>query len=292
VLKYLKLAINIPSIIVILAKWISISWIENFINPILQKLSEWTGASMDLIEGILIGAIFIGSLWWLFAYKFKRNIITRENNDTIKNHAGSLILNKKSESLLALPEGLQNLRDLDNEIYNRRKNIKISESTLVKIQKQIQMLTDITSRKIGDTDVQEVMNTIKSISNEHHIKGMLLDENTQAFMLKVTGALDDNKVGLSRFREKDKRYQSLNQLTAYIETNELLKYVKLFKWSSLGMNSLLLMTGIFPRKTIEIMLAANKTTMTGIKAERDNGLDEILKYVNVYIRTELSNDRK
>lgn len=61
----IKLAVNIPSIIWVFTRWFSIGWIENRIEPALEYFSRRTGIQMPYLEGVLIGAIFVGSIWWL-----------------------------------------------------------------------------------------------------------------------------------------------------------------------------------------------------------------------------------
>ena len=62
---YFKLAINIPSVIWAFLRWFSVAWIENYISPVLEKISSSVGIPMIALEGFLAGMIFVGSIWWL-----------------------------------------------------------------------------------------------------------------------------------------------------------------------------------------------------------------------------------
>lgn len=64
---YLKLAVNIPSVIWGFARWFSIAWIENYISPVLERVSSWAGIPMIALEGFLVGVVLVGSIWWLIS---------------------------------------------------------------------------------------------------------------------------------------------------------------------------------------------------------------------------------
>ncbi|MFC1914777.1 hypothetical protein ACFLWK_00775 [Chloroflexota bacterium] len=240
-----------------------------------------------------IGLIVFGILAILYAL-FKPN----QSNQAMRmeKYAEMVILEKKANPLLALPNALQKLRECDIEILNRRKYIKVPLAKISVIQGQLQKHANIAPAKSVDNYTEEqIRNVIGNTTTKLKIKAEILDANTQIFMLKVAGVLDENKIGISRFRVKDDRYISLAGLTALVETEELRNAIRTFKWGSLGMNSMLLLTIIFPRTMVDVIMESLGKTTTELIAERDDALDGILQNINVFIRGELkygSNKRR
>src|SRR3990172_12975688 len=105
--KYLKLAINIPTIIWGIARWFSVAWIENYVNPFLQMLSERTGAPMPFIEGVLVTLITVGSLFWVFGKFWKKP--STNVGERHKYYVAKKVVDSKADDLLALSDALQKL---------------------------------------------------------------------------------------------------------------------------------------------------------------------------------------
>lgn len=241
----------------------------------LTLISPWVGVPIGVIA-------IVGGFYMMYR-------VSRRENTSTKEYVNKLIIDKKAESLLNLPEALQKLGECDIEMVNRLRGLKMSKSKLAAIQRSLQQNTKITPADAGKKYTEEeVRDAISSTVKKLDIKGELLDENTQVFMLKVAGVLDAHNVGISRLRFNDERFKSVNSLSTYIETKDLSLFVKTFKWSSLGINSILLSMYLFPPQQVQTIMNVVKKTHTELVVERDDSLSAILRGINQYIRIELS----
>lgn len=284
--KYFKLAINIPSIVWLIAKWFSIAWIENYIAPALEKLSEWTGIPMQFIEGLLMGIIAVASLWWLFGRYGRKQ--TDDAEESHKVYVAQKIVDSKADDLLALPNALQALMDLDIRLLNNMRIREIPKQTLIMVQSRLREDWKVRPPETYDSiTIQTVKDVIKKTIKENKLKLTKEDEETMLFMLHVAGVLDDEKVGISKHREKDEAFKLVNRLKAKVATDRLRNAIRFFDWYSLGINSILLLIGYFPADAVQAMMRALGKTSTELEKEREQTLSYLLINVNALIKKEL-----
>lgn len=290
----LKLAINIPSAIWVFVRWFSISWIENYISPVLAKLSLWTGISMPIIEGLLIGAVLVGSIWWLVSgLKGKRTATEKASNESDVSYVDKIIVDSKATDLLAIPAVLQALSELDYDTYQKLRLIKRSKTIVKSIQSQLRQ--DWRMRPVEtfeNLDNKTIRATIENTIRNLRLETKKLDEETMIFMLHVAGVLDDHKIGISKYRENDENYSRVNRLKAKVETHELRNAIRMYNWYSLGMCSILLLIAIFPNESVQSIQKQFGKTSTELKAEREDTLGYIMTKINSLVREELRGSRK
>lgn len=284
--KYFKLAINIPSIIWGIAKWFSIAWIENFINPSLEKFSEITGIPMQILEGIIIGGLLIGSIIWLIGMFWKKPSNNAEKDH--KYYVAKKIVDAKADSLLGLSDALQSLSELDIRLLNEKRMKKVSNQMLINIQNRLKVDWNMKSSDTYDNlTIQTIQDVINKTIKDNHLELTKEDKETMLFMLHVAGVLDDEGVGLSKRREKDESYSLVNKLKAKAATDNLRDAIRFYIWYSLGMNSMLLLISIFPANSVQSMMKALGKTSAELKEERDSTLSHLLSRINALAEREL-----
>jgi len=195
--KYLKLAVNIPSILLGIAKWFSIAWIEGFINPVLEKISEWTHIPMLVIEGIIIGVIFTGSLWWMFGYSKDRKEEHITGKFEIKDIVPTL---ERMDSMLREKAIKESKKRFNRKIY-----IKINEKVNTEVFgvnfDDVNTYQD--AKREFDKKIPEFVNrTIKQTRPERFKMAEIR-----------SGVLDAEGFGLKQYKAKGKYKNLMNSLT-------------------------------------------------------------------------------
>lgn len=281
--KYFKFAINIPWVIYIIARWVSIAWIENYITPALEEFSKWSGIPMLLVEGVIIGAFLVGSVWWFWSGIKGKNQKTNEIG-----YVDKVIVDSKSSELLALPNALSELSELDYETYKKLSLIKRSDSVLTTIQSQLRKDWNVKpSEALENVEPEIVRATVQKTIKNLKLETKELSENTMMFLLHAAGILDDHHIGISEYRESDERYSNMNKLKAKVQKSELRDAIRMYNWYSLGICSMLLLIAYFPQNSVQSIQTALGKTSTELHAEREDTLSYIMVKINTLIIEEL-----
>jgi hypothetical protein len=258
---------------------IAIGGLATYLNPII-------GIPLFIIM-LIIGV-------WLLTKAYKREVATKEElKETKTNYVNKIIIDSKSKDLLAIPDALQELRDLDIKLFNKLSHRKVSRGKLIKIQSQLRSDWEIKPSETYDNLSRQM---IKDIINQT-VKRLNLSyteatEDTMLFMINIAGVLDDNGVGLSKLREADERFNLIIKLKAKISTQKLINAIRVYTWYSLGINSILLLTVYFPAQSVQSVMKTLGKTDTELKAERDQTLSFLLTVVNKLIEEELHGEAK
>jgi len=213
--------------------------------------------------------------------------------DSSKSYVDKLIVDSKSNDLLGIPVALQALSELDYGTYQKLKLIKRSDTIVKSIQSQLrQDWKTRPTETFENLDEKMVRATIENTIKNLKLETGKLDENTMMFMLHVAGVLDDHKIGISKYRENDERYLTVNRLKAKVETHELRNVIRTYNWYSIGMCSMLLLVDIFPFDSVQSIQKRLGKTSTELKAEREDTLGYIMVGINSMVRVELHGKRK
>ncbi len=180
--KYFKLAVNIPSIIWLIAKWLSIAWIENFITPALEKISSWTGVPMPYIEGILIGGILVGSIWWL--------------SNELRGNKGRIGESSNTDVLEGIKSDLVALSYCEREVAVARTKTPCPNGTIIRIN------DDVSSTMFGVNAVETLRVILQEIINKDSIDPVIV------YLRKFGDILDMNRYGLKEGLEQSDVYKS------------------------------------------------------------------------------------
>ena len=286
-LKYFKLAINVPSALLLFGKWFSIAWVENYINPALEYFSSITGVSMQVLEGIVIGGLLVGSLFWLFGRFWAKPATNAEEGH--RYYVAKKIVDSKADALLALSDALQNLRELDMQLVGENRVRKIRKPVLIRMQKRLREDWRMRPSETydGALTIQAVQDAIAKTVRQNKLKFTKENENTMAFMLHVAGILDDEGLGISERREQDERFTLVNKLKAKVSTDALRNAIRIFMWYSLGINSMMLLVAYFPTDSVQQMMKALGKTSAELKGERDQTLSYLSAKINHLLEQEL-----
>jgi len=242
---------------------------------------------MPFIEGVLVTLIAIGSLFWVFGKFWKKPSISAEERH--KYYVAKKIVDSKADTLLALSDALQNLKELDMQLLGENRVRKIRKPVLIRVQKRLREDWELRpSETYGDVlTIQTVKDVITKTAKQNRLKFTKEDENTMLFMLHVAGVLDDEDIGISERREQDERLGLVEKLRAKASTDVLRNAIRFFILYSLGINSMMLLVAYFPTSSVQQMMKGLGKTSAELKGERDQTLGSLLARINFLVEQEL-----
>lgn len=229
---------------------------------------------------IVIGCIISLFFFWVGIVQLRR--------DKKRKRADRMILDAKAKDLLALPDALRALSDLDIELADKLSTTTIPTDELKSIQERLRGDWRIRPSETYDNLSEGVIkDTINQTVKSMNLAYTSVNEETMMFFMHIVGVLDEHKAGFSELREKDARYSSVHTLKAKVATQGLRGAIRVYDWYSLGMSSLLLLLSYFPANSVGAMMRMLGKTHTELRAAREQTLSYLLTTVSAMVEKEL-----
>ena len=229
------------------------------------------------IIGLVIGSGLI--LYGLVKAESKNKSQPRYDHDV---YVAKMITDSKAEALLALPDALRVLGQLDGELAFEVSRIKRPKNQLIRIRGILDCLRkDLEMRQFSrDWPDKEIWDAVNSTLEELNLSGTRANEETIAFMYHVAGVLDKAGMGISARRESSNQYKLVIRLQASIATQLLNYAVTAYLSYSLGINSILLLFDSCPPDQIGQLKKLFGKTDTELREERRATLAMLLTAIN------------
>jgi len=198
-------------------------------------------------------------------------------------YVSKMITDSKAKELLALPDALRALADLDGELALEVVNTKRSRGQLVgKMRTVLDRLQEESGIKRLDKGLpdQAIVDSVNDAIAELNVSGTKVNPETLTFMHHVVGVLDEEGVGISARRVGSDEYKKVARLKASIATQILSYTVAVYMTYSVGITSVLMMVEACPPELMARVLKLFRQTRTELRRERRDTLDFLLAGVN------------